>query len=278
MDTTQNSRRSHRAPHPPRPQGRPRLVRQDPRPRPRSRADDASASPPRISPVAAHPPARSPAARRPTRSPTCSPQSAARSGSAATSTVSSRSPTSPPATCTYVAHVRGRERRPSATTAARSRTTSTPGGVSSRSTRSPPIDVEALRDDLKAAGLSPRTVVRHLTVAHGVFKHAIRKHGLARNPASAELVDRPTVSYSGEFKTLDPEQLAALIRHAEHRAGRRPVPHRRADRDAPGRTARAAVDRRRLRRQPDPRPPLRDRRLQRRGASRPSPGASDQCR
>ncbi len=78
-----------------------------------------------------------------------------------------------------------------------------------------PADVEALRDELMAAGLSPRTVVRHLTVAHGVFKHAVRAHGLERNPAAAELVDRPTVRYSGEFRSLDVEQLAALCRAAE---------------------------------------------------------------
>jgi integrase len=77
-----------------------------------------------------------------------------------------------------------------------------------------PADVVALRDDLMAAGLSARTVVRHLTVAHGVFKHAVREHGLTRNPASAELVDRPTVRYSGEFDTFDGEELAALVRAA----------------------------------------------------------------
>jgi integrase len=77
-----------------------------------------------------------------------------------------------------------------------------------------PDHVERLRDELAAAGLSPRTVVRHLTVAHGVFKHAMRRHGLERNPASADLVDRPTVRYSGEFVTLDSEQLAALVRAA----------------------------------------------------------------
>jgi integrase len=77
-----------------------------------------------------------------------------------------------------------------------------------------PADVERLRDDLMAAGLSARTVVRHLTVAHGVFKHAVRAHGLARNPASAELVDRPTVRYSGEFDTFDADELAALARAA----------------------------------------------------------------
>jgi len=77
-----------------------------------------------------------------------------------------------------------------------------------------PADVEALRDDLMAAGLSARTVVRHLTVAHGVFKHAVRAHGLTRNPASAELVDRPTIRYTGEFVTFDADELAALARHA----------------------------------------------------------------
>ena len=76
-------------------------------------------------------------------------------------------------------------------------------------------DVEALRDEL-IPKMSPRTVVRHLTVAHSIFKYAVRKHGLTRNPAGADVVDRPTVSYSGEFKTLTIEQLAALIRAAEH--------------------------------------------------------------
>ena len=78
-----------------------------------------------------------------------------------------------------------------------------------------PSEVASLRDELMAGGLSPRSVVRHLTVAHGVFKHAVRAHGLARNPASAELVDRPTVAYSGEFDTFDADELAALARAAE---------------------------------------------------------------
>lgn len=79
-----------------------------------------------------------------------------------------------------------------------------------------PQDVARMRDELLEAGLSPRTVVRHLTIAHGVFKHAVREHGLVRNPASAELVDRPTVRYSGEFDTFDAEELAALCRAAEN--------------------------------------------------------------
>ncbi len=90
-----------------------------------------------------------------------------------------------------------------------------------------PADVAALRDELlqtRREGredgplLSARTVVRHLTVAHGVFKHAIREHGLTRNPASAELVERPTVRYSGEFVTFDADELAALVRAADDEA------------------------------------------------------------
>ncbi len=90
-----------------------------------------------------------------------------------------------------------------------------------------PADVTALRDDLLKATregkengtpLSARTIVRHLTVAHGVFKYAMRAHGLTRNPASAELVDRPTVRYSGEFETFDADELAALVRAADDEA------------------------------------------------------------
>jgi integrase len=77
-------------------------------------------------------------------------------------------------------------------------------------------DVEQLRDDLMKSGLRPRTVVRYLSVMHGVLKLAMRRHGLMRNVASADLVDRPTVRYSGEFVTLDGEQLAALVRAAEN--------------------------------------------------------------
>ena len=38
--------------------------------------------------------------------------------------------------------------------------------------------------------------------------------GAIRNPASAEVVDRPTVRYTGEFDTFDGNELAALTRHA----------------------------------------------------------------
>ena len=77
-----------------------------------------------------------------------------------------------------------------------------------------PAEIATMRDELTRAGLAPRTVVRHLTVAHGVFRHAVREHGLPRNPASAEMVDRPTVRYSGEFQTLEAHELSALARAA----------------------------------------------------------------
>lgn len=78
-----------------------------------------------------------------------------------------------------------------------------------------PEEIEELRDELLAKGRAPRTVCRHLTVAHGVFKYGMRKHGLERNPASADLVDRPTVVYTGEFATLTVgEELPALVRAA----------------------------------------------------------------
>ena len=53
-------------------------------------------------------------------------------------------------------------------------------------------------------------VVRHLAVLHGIFKRAGRVWGLERNPASADLVERPKVVYTGEFETLDRDELELL--------------------------------------------------------------------
>lgn len=78
-----------------------------------------------------------------------------------------------------------------------------------------PDDVDAYKRRLLDEGrLSNRTIVRHLTVLHGVFKRAGRVWGLERNPASADLVERPRVRYSGEFRLLEPEDLQALVRAA----------------------------------------------------------------
>jgi hypothetical protein len=56
--------------------------------------------------------------------------------------------------------------------------------------------------------------VRRLTVLHGSFRRARRVRGLGRNPAAAELVERPVVRYSGEFETLRTDEVLALVRAA----------------------------------------------------------------
>lgn len=79
-----------------------------------------------------------------------------------------------------------------------------------------PDDIDAYKEKLIAAGkLSNRTVVRHLTVLHGIFKRAKRVWGLSENPASADGVERPKVVYSGEFDTLDRDEIERLAEAAE---------------------------------------------------------------
>lgn len=63
--------------------------------------------------------------------------------------------------------------------------------------------------------LSNRTIVRHLTVLHGIFKRAKRVWGLKSNPAAAELVERPKVVYTGEFDALDRDEIELLATTAE---------------------------------------------------------------
>jgi integrase len=69
---------------------------------------------------------------------------------------------------------------------------------------------------LKEGKISNRTIVRHLTVLHGVFKRAKRKWGLVDNPASADLVERPKVVYTGEFDTLDRDEVELLATFADN--------------------------------------------------------------
>lgn len=74
-----------------------------------------------------------------------------------------------------------------------------------------PDDVDGYKEKLIGAGkLSNRTIVRHLTVLHGIFKRAKRVWGLAENPASADVVERPRVVYTGEFDTLDSDEIERL--------------------------------------------------------------------
>ena len=96
--------------------------------------------------------------------------------------------------------------------------------------------IVSYRDDLKAKGralrkmpdgeeqregkLSNRVVVRHLVVLNGIFRRVRQvwkpEWGpLPENPAAADLVDRPRVLYSGEFKVLDPDEVRLLITHAK---------------------------------------------------------------
>ena len=75
--------------------------------------------------------------------------------------------------------------------------------------------IDAYKERLIAEGkLSNRTIVRHLTVLHGIFKRAKRVWGLADNPASADLVERPKVTYTGEFDTFDRDEIELLAANA----------------------------------------------------------------
>ncbi len=75
-------------------------------------------------------------------------------------------------------------------------------------------EIETYRDELKkltrpggSRRLSNRTIVRHLVVLNAIFKRAARVWKLQTNPASGEPVDRPPVRYSGEFRTLTPDEV-----------------------------------------------------------------------
>jgi integrase len=67
-----------------------------------------------------------------------------------------------------------------------------------------PKDIDRWRRTLD---VSPRTVVRYLTVMHSVFRHA----RVRDNPASAENLTYPKVKYSGEFVAYDREEIDQLV-------------------------------------------------------------------
>jgi integrase len=78
-----------------------------------------------------------------------------------------------------------------------------------------PDMIDAYKERLISEGrLSSRVIVRHLTVLHGIFKRAKRVWRLVENPASADLVERPKVVYSGEFDTFNSEEMESLARAA----------------------------------------------------------------
>lgn len=73
-------------------------------------------------------------------------------------------------------------------------------------------DIDSYKEArIKEGKLSNRTIVRHLTVLHGIFKRAKRVWGLGENPASADLVERPKVVYTGEFDTFDRDEIELLV-------------------------------------------------------------------
>ncbi len=76
-------------------------------------------------------------------------------------------------------------------------------------------DIDAYKEMLLAEGrLSNRTIVRHLAVCNGIFKRAKRRGWVGGNPASAELVERPPVVYTGEFDTFTRDEVELLAAHA----------------------------------------------------------------
>jgi hypothetical protein len=78
-----------------------------------------------------------------------------------------------------------------------------------------PDMIDLYKEKLIAEGkLSKRTIVRHLTVLHGIFKRAKRVWGLQENPASADLVQRPKVTYTGEFDTFNRDEIELLAANA----------------------------------------------------------------
>jgi integrase len=95
--------------------------------------------------------------------------------------------------------------------------------------------IVAYRDKLKAEGralrqvpdgepkregkLSNRVIVRHLVVLTGLFRRVRQTWKpewgpLPDNPAGADVVDRPRVVYSGEFKVLTADEVRLLRAHA----------------------------------------------------------------
>jgi integrase len=68
---------------------------------------------------------------------------------------------------------------------------------------------------LREQPLSNRTIVRHLVVLNGIFKRAKRKRWVSDNPASAEMVERPPVVYTGEFDTYTRDEVELLAAHAK---------------------------------------------------------------
>jgi integrase len=74
-------------------------------------------------------------------------------------------------------------------------------------------DIDAFRERMLAEGqLSRRSIQKILVMVHGVLKRAKRRKWIVANPA--EDAERVTVSRSGDFSVLTPEEVESLARAA----------------------------------------------------------------
>jgi integrase len=87
--------------------------------------------------------------------------------------------------------------------------------------RSTPIDdittaeIESYRRRLVKDGkLAAATINRRLVALHAIFKLAVRRHGLASNPVEA--AERQPQRRTGDFRVLDPGDVALLASNAEN--------------------------------------------------------------
>jgi len=76
-------------------------------------------------------------------------------------------------------------------------------------------DVDRYRAGLVADGkLAAATINRRLVALHAIFKRAVRQHGLPSNPVEA--AERQPQRRSGDFRVLDPGEVALLASNAEN--------------------------------------------------------------
>ncbi|CAA9518140.1 MAG: Integrase [uncultured Solirubrobacteraceae bacterium] len=76
-------------------------------------------------------------------------------------------------------------------------------------------DIDAYRTQLVKDGrLSARSINKSLVLAHGIFKLAMRRHGLRTNPVAA--AERQPQRRSGDFTVLEPGSVALLAGAAEN--------------------------------------------------------------
>ncbi len=99
--------------------------------------------------------------------------------------------------------------------------------------------------------LSNATKRKVIVIFHGVMARACRVYGLPVNPVAK--IEKPRLAAPGRHRRVQPGGSACARACGRVRAGGRDLPHGGVHRPAPGRTRRAALARRRLRRLVHPR-------------------------